>query len=268
MNPYRCITQAVPGIPEKLLENDRYTFAVLSLIVKGECRKTVTDDQTFILCHSNEPYPVWVWTVEDITDEELEEVCQLTMKEFPPDHYHYNMKYRAAEWFLAHTENLGISMNMMAYECLKPEEPKQKAAGQMQVCQEKDLQLLVRWMMAFQKEIDLDKKTEEENRVSILDSLQKQSLYFWVDETGKPVCLCGAKESEDGFSRIGPVFTPPEERRHHYAENLVYVVSRQEVDRGYTPILYTNADYAASNGCYQKVGYVCRGTLCTVAEKL
>ena len=30
-------------------------------------------------------------------------------------------------------------------------------------------------------------------------------------------------------------------------------------------MLYTNADYAASNACYRKLGYVLRGKLCSVA---
>ena len=34
---------------------------------------------------------------------------------------------------------------------------------------------------------------------------------------------------------------------------------------GYTPMLYTNADYTASNACYSKIGYVLRGKLCTIS---
>ena len=34
---------------------------------------------------------------------------------------------------------------------------------------------------------------------------------------------------------------------------------------GFTPMLYTDADYAASNACYEKIGYVLRGRLCTLS---
>ena len=30
-------------------------------------------------------------------------------------------------------------------------------------------------------------------------------------------------------------------------------------------MLYTNANYPASNACYQKIGYVLRGKLCTLS---
>jgi len=35
-------------------------------------------------------------------------------------------------------------------------------------------------------------------------------------------------------------------------------------EAGCIPMLYTDADYAASNACYEKIGYVLRGKLCTI----
>ncbi len=55
-----------------------------------------------------------------------------------------------------------------------------------------------------------------------------------------------------------------EERRKHYAEHLVYQVTVIAKNAGYIPMLYTDADYAASNACYEKIGYVLRGKLCTI----
>ena len=62
----------------------------------------------------------------------------------------------------------------------------------------------------------------------------------------------------------GLVYTREEYRRRHYAENLVYAVTKTAKDAGYTPTLYTDADYAASNACYKKIGYKLKGTLRTV----
>ena len=67
-----------------------------------------------------------------------------------------------------------------------------------------------------------------------------------------------------GLASIGLVYTREEYRRRHYAENLVYQVTRIAKDAGYMPMLYTDADYAASNACYEKIGYVLRGKLCTI----
>ena len=35
-------------------------------------------------------------------------------------------------------------------------------------------------------------------------------------------------------------------------------------EAGYVPMLYTDADYVASNACYEKIGYILRGKLCTI----
>ncbi|MBR4728022.1 MAG: GNAT family N-acetyltransferase [Clostridia bacterium] len=67
-----------------------------------------------------------------------------------------------------------------------------------------------------------------------------------------------------GLASISLVYTRPADRRKHYAENLVYQVTMKAKEAGYVPMLYTDADYAASNACYEKIGYVLRGKLCSI----
>ncbi len=66
------------------------------------------------------------------------------------------------------------------------------------------------------------------------------------------------------LASISFVYTRPEYRRKHYAENLVYQVTKLAMQAGYTPMLYTDADYKASNACYEKLGYKLQGKLCTI----
>ena len=260
----RYISNAPLEYDESLLDADKYTFAVLSMILKKQCARTITDDQNFILCLSSVPHPVWLWTVDGISEENMEKVWQITMEEWPPEQFHYNLKYEMAEYFLKKTPGLHISMNMMTYECLQPVAPKSVVSGYMRPCEEKDLDLLVDWMMLFQEDVGIDKILPEEHREGLKEKIGLKAMYMWVDADEKPVSLCGFRPGDDGLSRIGPVFTPEECRRRHYAEHLVYEVSCEVVSRGQVPILYTNADYVASNACYRKVGYQLRGTLCTV----
>ena len=77
------------------------------------------------------------------------------------------------------------------------------------------------------------------------------------------MAVCSIRPKGD-LASIGMVYTREEYRRMHYAENLVYQVSKMAKDAGYMPMLYTDADYAASNACYEKIGYVLRGKLCTI----
>ena len=66
------------------------------------------------------------------------------------------------------------------------------------------------------------------------------------------------------MASLNMVFTRPEYRRKHYAENLVYQVTMEAKDSRYLPMLYTDADYAASNACHEKIGYILRGKLCSI----
>jgi predicted GNAT family acetyltransferase len=45
---------------------------------------------------------------------------------------------------------------------------------------------------------------------------------------------------------------------------MVYQVTQILKEKGFNPTLYTDADYVASNACYEKIGYVLRGKLCTI----
>ena len=66
------------------------------------------------------------------------------------------------------------------------------------------------------------------------------------------------------LASISFVYTKKEYRRMHYANNLVYEITKMVKDMGYIPMLYTNADYIASNACYEKIGYVLKGKLCNI----
>ena len=89
-------------------------------------------------------------------------------------------------------------------------------------------------------------------------------LYFWKDGKGQNVASCNFAPN-GSLAAIQLVFTRPECRRKHYAENLVYRVTEIAMAAGYTPMLYTDADYIASNACYEKIGYVLQGKLCTLS---
>lgn len=99
----------------------------------------------------------------------------------------------------------------------------------------------------------------------------------------KSICFCvvGCRESTEhvqiaagcsytpngDLASLSSVYTFPAHRRKHYAENMVYQVTRIVKDTGAMPMLYTDADYAASNACYEKIGYVLKGKLCTIGGR-
>lgn len=252
----------------KLLETDKHTFSVLKRIIKGECRVLLTDHERLIICHTGNPFPTWVWTPDDATDEEMERAFKLTTESCPlGEGYTYNIKYSLADYFIKRAaeegQKLSIKTNMFAYDCPEIIEPHVKAEGELHLCTEDDIEAIVEFKNAFHNELDIDKESEEKYRQQAVESVANRSLYFWKDAEGKFVASCHWYPNE-GMAAIGLVFTKPEARRKHFAENLVYNVTRIAEEAGYLPMLYTDADYIASNSCYERIGYIKRGELCTV----
>lgn len=252
----------------KLLDNDRYTFFVLRRIMGSDCELFITDHEKIIICYSSEPFPVWIWTRDNASETEMEDAYLKAYDNGLLDGKHkFNLKYDLAQYFIKRAKKDGISLkiliNMYAYDNPDPIAPSDKCDGKLYKCDKKDVEELVRFLEVFHKEIGIDQKDTEGYRKDAKAFIDTGRMFFWKDESGNNVASC--KYAPDGdMASINLVYTREEYRRKHYAENLVYQVTMIAKNEGYMPMLYTDADYVASNACYEKIGYVLRGKLCTI----
>ncbi len=179
------------------------------------------------------------------------------------------MKYELAEYFISRAKKEGLAFsvttNLYAYECLAPIAPAVKTDGKLHLCTSDDLDELVDFFEMFRNAVGIDQESREQYRIQAEDGIRSGRVYFWENSSGKAVASCNWHPVND-MASIGLVYTREEERRKHYAEHLVYEVTMIAKAKGFTPMLYTDADYAASNACYEKIGYVLRGKLCTIAQ--
>lgn len=252
----------------KLLENDRYTFFVLRRVIGGECKLLLTDHEKLIICYTGAPFPIWVWTPDGASQEEMERAYQIVREYGLLDgDYRFNLKYELAQYFIDRAEKdgkkLSITLNMFAYDCPNPVVPSETADGGIHRCRAEDIDEVVDFLDLFHNELRIDQKDRDgyyEDAQSFIDT---GNMYLWKDKEGNSTASCMFTSDED-MASINVVFTRPEFRRKHYAENLVYQVTDIAKKAGYVPMLYTDADYIASNACYEKIGYVLRGKLCTI----
>ena len=252
----------------KILEKDRYTFFVLRKIIGGNCNLLLSDHERMIICFTCDPFPVWIWTEDGASEEEMEYVYQLAKENNLLDGNHrFNVKYELAQYFINRSEKEGRKMsiftNMFAYECLNPIKPTDETDGELYQCKESDIEQLVEFTDLFNKELGVDQKDRESYFEDAKLTIETGNMYFWKDKDGNPVACC--KYAPDGdMASISLVYTYPQFRRKHYAENMVYQVTMIVKDKGLIPMLYTDADYVASNACYEKIGYELKGKLCTI----
>ena len=84
--------------------------------------------------------------------------------------------------------------------------------------------------------------------------LEHQTLWIW-EAGGEPVSMVGHHLPLFGVCRVGPVYTPPERRRHGYAGALTSHVSARIIAQGNQACLYTDLANPTSNKIYHQAGY-------------
>jgi predicted GNAT family acetyltransferase len=252
-----------------LFRKDELTFSVLAAIVNSKSRIVITDHKRYIICHSCAPFPVWIWVPDDVTDDELDIIWEITKSEIPfHNGYGYNTKYCVADYFIKRSReeqiNLEITMNLLTYDCEEPIPPSKTSEGCISKPSSGDIKDITEFIWLFKQDIGIDMETKEQCRQKAYMLVQEGSLYLWKNSYHENVAMC-SYGSDGRLGKVMHVYTKSSERRKGYAENLVYEVTKLIKANGLLPVLYTDADYVASNECYKRIGYVERGKLCTIA---
>ena len=144
-------------------------------------------------------------------------------------------------------------MAMLIYvldELNSPEVP-----GRSRKSEAKDIDLLLAWFDDFAAEANVNNA----NDVERLKTFIKDGWYtIWED--GEVVAFAGNAQNVDTDStkigRVGPVYTPPEQRRRGYGAAVTAAVTQRLKDQGCDVVmLYTDASNPTSNSIYQAIGY-------------
>ena len=252
----------------KLLEKDKYSFSVLHRVISGKCELLLSDHERVIICFTGQPFPVWIWTPEDLPEKDKKKIYKLVKEHsFLDGKHRFNLKYNLAEFFIKKTfeegKRMAILMNMFAYQCKELIEPEKRADGNIHRCGINDIDKLADFIRLFDRELNTGRKEKESYLSDASRLVETGNMFLWRNARGESVASCNYVP-DGNLASISFVFTKPECRRRHYAINLVYEVTKIIMESGYLPHLYTDADNTASNACYEKIGYVVKGKLCTI----
>jgi GNAT superfamily N-acetyltransferase len=135
-------------------------------------------------------------------------------------------------------------------------------AGRLRPAQPDEEALVTRWYDAFI--VDADEQGGRPPGASaheapeagvVRRNMQEGRILVWEDISGKPVSLVGASQPAYGVSRVGPVYTPPNDRGRGFASAAVAEVSRRILAQGARACLFTDQANPTSNKIYQRLGY-------------
>jgi GNAT superfamily N-acetyltransferase len=128
-------------------------------------------------------------------------------------------------------------------------------AGSGRMATEDDVELLGSWRRSFLREAvpeAPDEQTTEAMRSSL--RLGYGHALWEIDDT--PVAWAVASIPQAGMTRVGPVYTPPEHRKHGYGAAVSALVSQWALDQGATDVLlFADLTNPVSNSIYQRIGY-------------
>jgi RimJ/RimL family protein N-acetyltransferase len=133
---------------------------------------------------------------------------------------------------------------------LTPLDPGPDGAARVATAADRDL--LISWMAGFAAETG---DSPGPGPAEVDDELSYGGLTLW-EADGVPVSAAGFKRQAAGMTRIGPVYTPPGQRRQGYAAAVTTAVTRAALDAGADGVvLFTDLASAASNALYPRLGY-------------
>ena len=150
---------------------------------------------------------------------------------------------------------LGVGQGVYALTAVLPPRP---AEGSPRPATVDDRDLLLEWMHAFAAEALQAMPRDEGDMQRSIDARigadATGGFALW-ELDGRAVSLSGWMPIAGG-ARVGPVYTPPEERGHGYASGLVAHVSARMLERGARAcFLYTDLGNPTSNAIYRRIGY-------------
>lgn len=158
----------------------------------------------------------------------------------------------AAAWAARSGGSTCVGMRQAMHVLGELREPPRPAPGSLRRADENERDLLAEWMRAFAEEAGVQGGDQAVEIVE--EQLSAGRLFVWDDEA--PVSMLGMAPPVSGVQRIGPVYTPPEHRRHGFATNLVAEVSRLTLAAGTERcMLYTDLANPTSNKIYAEIGY-------------
>jgi GNAT superfamily N-acetyltransferase len=147
-----------------------------------------------------------------------------------------------------------MQMRLFALDVLVPP---RGVPGRPRRADEGDIGLLAQWRRAFGEDTGsggwIGTDTPEEH---VARSLRLGTGEILWEVAGVPVAQATARPVIAGVSRIGPVYTPPEQRGHGYAAAVTAAASQWALDQGAERVLlFTDLANPTTNRLYPRIGY-------------
>lgn len=247
-------------------QKDKYKFDLIFRMLEGERPVFISDEDSYIIGRGTLGYPTWIWTKDGISRDKVYIIEKLLDRYLTDDDKDkFTCKKELYDYFLEdgldilNKEDYFEMGTLCCHEVKKPRD----TDGRMDKVKRYELRVISQYWYDSCMEtqnIDFEAITMGQAIDEAVKLVDSENFYVWRNKAGKIVCMVNY-DVVGKQAKINHVYTPPEERRRGYAENLVYEVTKKILEDGLVPLLYTDYNYVASNKTYKNVGYVDTGVL-------
>jgi GNAT superfamily N-acetyltransferase len=143
-----------------------------------------------------------------------------------------------------------LDKSLRLYRLAEPVRPG-PVPGRLRAAGADDVDLCARWFVDFTAEAGVPRAPGSPDDTARIVA-QGRLLLWEVD--GRPVAMVGHNATVAGVTRIGPVWTPPERRRHGYATAATAELAGLLRERG-AVVLYADNANPTSTGIYLRIGF-------------
>lgn len=245
-------------------QKDKYKFYLISQNLKNDSVLLFSDEENYVVCRGNIGWPTWIWTKDKLTQDKISEVEKVIQNYFTDNEKDkftckkelYDNLVKDNFEFL----NREDYFEMGTLCCHKVKEPRE-TDGKLDRATIDELDILTEYWFNDSAEMNnIEPISMEQAYQEMKQMINSDTFYVWRNNNGKIVCMVDYKVT-DGQAKLSHVYTPIEERGKAYAANLIYAVTKNLLDAGLVPLLYTDYNYPASNKAYINAGYEDTGIL-------
>lgn len=245
-------------------KKDRNQFHIIELNLFSPDLLLYSDEENYLICRGQVGRPVWVWTVDGINENKMNEVTELITEQYLIAGT--KCKMTAKREFYAFLKKINYPylnddyFEMGALECHQVKQPR-KCDGYSKKAVTHDTEILTKYWYDDNQEMNPSASiTLQQAGEEMKAMLATDNLWVWKNSQDKIVCMAYYTIVGNQV-RLSHVYTPEKERRKGYAANLIQNVTKMLLEMNLEPLLYTDYHYIASNRAYKNAGYVETGVL-------
>ncbi len=223
-----------------------------------------SDEESYVICRGKVGFPTWVWTADDICEEKMAEIAQVLADEYLGSERNQVTSKPLFYQYLQDNAYPYLDpkdyFEMGTLECHALKEIR-KCDGHMELACPEDLDTLANYIYLDCEEMEgVDSITMEQATEKAQEKIASGTYFVWCNTSGKIVSMADYRITGEQ-AKLGTVYTTKDARCKGYATNLIHTMTQDLLEKGLSPLLYTDYNYPASNTAYKNAGYEDTGIL-------